>query len=78
MKYELGEKNMTRFVWLRAITYSYLIDESSEDKKVRGKKSGSKKENKNCLEATQVENKINYLEKKNINIDSLNKIMNNS
>ena len=63
MKDELGEKIMTRFVWLRVITYSYLIDESSEDKKVRGTKSGSKKENKNCLEATQVEYKINYLEK---------------
>ena len=28
---------------------------------------------KNCLEGTQPENKINYLEKNNINIDSLKK-----
>ena len=33
MKDELGGKNMTKFVGLRARTYSYLIDEGSEDKK---------------------------------------------
>ena len=32
----------------------------------------------NCLEATQLKNKINYLEKNKINIDSLKKIINNS
>ena len=29
---ELGQKIMTKFVQLRAKTYSYLIDDSSEDK----------------------------------------------
>ena len=33
MKNELGGKMMTKFVGLRAKTYSYLIDDSSEDKK---------------------------------------------
>ena len=32
MKDELGEKIMTKFVRLRAKTYSYLIDDGSEDK----------------------------------------------
>ena len=39
MKDELGGKIMTKFVGLRAKTYSsYLIDESSKDKKAKGKK----------------------------------------
>ena len=33
---------------------------------------------KNCLEATQLDNKMKYLEKNEINIDSLKKIINNS
>ena len=33
---------------------------------------------KNCLEATQLDNKIEYLEKNKINIDSLKKIIKNS
>ena len=32
---------------------------------------------KKCLEATKLENKINYLEKNKISIDSLKKIINN-
>ena len=38
MKDELGEKIMTKFVGLRAKTYSYLIDDGSEDKKAKGTK----------------------------------------
>ena len=69
MKDELGGKIMTRSVGLRAKTYSYLIDDGCEDKKAKGtKKCATKRklrfENyKNCLEASQLENKINYLQK---------------
>ena len=76
MKDELGEKIMTKFLELKAKTYSYLIDDSSKDKKGRGTKTCVAKRNikfenyKSCLEATQFNNKINYLERKEINIDS--------
>ena len=59
---------MIKFIGLRGKTYSYLIDDGSEDKKPKAiKKSVIKKlkfeYSKNCLEATELENKINYLEK---------------
>ena len=38
MKDELGGKIMTEFIGLRAKTYSYLIDNGSEDKKAKGTK----------------------------------------
>ena len=38
MKNELGEKIVTKFVGLRAKTYSYLIDDCSEDKIAKGPK----------------------------------------
>ena len=38
MKDKLGGKIKKKFVGLRAITYSYLIDEGSEDKKGKGTK----------------------------------------
>ena len=38
MKDELGENTMTKLAGLRAKTYSYLIDDSCEDKKAQGKK----------------------------------------
>ena len=38
MKDELGGKTMTEFIWLRAKTYSYLVDDGSEDKKAKGTK----------------------------------------
>ena len=63
---------------LRAKTYGYLIDDASEDKKAKGiKKRVLKKiklENlKNCLEATQLDNKMNYLHKNKINVNSIKK-----
>ena len=60
MKDELGEKIITKFVGLRATTYSYTIDDSSEDKNAKGTKNcvikrKLKSENyKNYLEATQL------------------------
>ena len=68
---------MTKFVGLRAKTYSYLIDVGSKDKKAKGTKKcvikrKLKFENyKGCLEATQLENKMNYLEKNKIDINSI-------
>ena len=72
----LGGKIMTKFFGLRAKTFSYLIGDGIEDKKAKDtKKCGIKRklkfENcKNCLEATQLDNKINYLERNKIDIDS--------
>ena len=69
MNDDLCGKIMTKFVWLRAKTYSYLIDDGSEIKKGKdAKKCVTKRklkfENyKNSLEATQLDNRINYLDK---------------
>ena len=38
MKNELGGKIMTKFVGIRVKTFSYLIDDGSQDKKVKGTK----------------------------------------
>ena len=63
MKDELSEQIMIQFAELRTQTYSYLIDDSSQDKKTKGAKKcvikrKHKFENyKNCSEATQLENK---------------------
>ena len=84
MKDELRGKIMTKFVGLRAKTSSYLIDDGSEDKKAKGTKKcvikrKIKFENyKNCLEATQLENKIKYLEKNKIDIDSIKEFIKNN
>ena len=40
MKDELGEEIITEFVTLRPKTYSYLTDDSKEDKKAKGTKKG--------------------------------------
>ena len=70
MKDELGGKTMRKYVGIRAKTYNYLIDDGSEDKKAKSTKNcvikGKLKfENyKKCLETTQLDNKIQYLEKK--------------
>ena len=82
MKDELGGKIMKEFAALRAKTYSYLTENSGENKNAKVTKEYVIKRKlkfedyKNCLEATQLENKINQLEKNNV--DVLKKIINNS
>ena len=77
MKDELGGKIMTEFVGLRAKTFSYLIDDGSEDNKAEGTKKcvikrKLKFENyKHCLQAAQLQNKIKYLEKNKIDTDNI-------
>ena len=61
---------MTTFVGLRAKTCSYLIDHGSKDEKAKGTKNCvikmefKFKNYKICLETTQLESKINRLQKK--------------
>ena len=56
--------------WVIGQTYSYSKDNSDEDKKAKGttkcliKRKLKFQDYKNCLEALQIENKINHLEKK--------------
>ena len=77
MKDELGGKIMVEFAALRPKTYSCLRDDNDENKKAKGtKKCVVKRKLKfedynHCLEATQLENKINQLEKTKVAIDSL-------
>ena len=58
------------FLALRPKTYSYLIDDGDENKKVKGTKKCAIKRKlkfedyKRCLGATELENKTNQLEKK--------------
>ena len=83
IKGELGRKVMTRLVALRAKTYSYLIDDGSEEKAKGTKKCVMKRkpkfENyKICLEATQPDKKLSHLEKNKTDIDCLKKIIKNS
>ena len=62
---------------LRAKTYSYLINDNSEDKKAKSTKTCVEKRklkfenHKRCLEATQLENIINHLEKRKIDTDNI-------
>ena len=79
IKEELGGKILTKFVGLRAKTYSYLIHDGNENKNAKGsKKCVIKRKHKfesykNYLKAAQLENKINHLEKNEIDVDSLKK-----
>ena len=69
MNDELDRKIITKFAGLTAKTYSYLIDDSSENKKAKCRKKfvikrKLKFENyKKFLEATRFGNKIKYLKK---------------
>ena len=79
MKGELYGKTMTKCVGLRA-KYSYLVDDYSEDKKAKETKLYVIERKlkfgdnfNNCLEATYLENKINYLGMNKIDIKSFEK-----
>ena len=69
MKYELGGKIMKEFIGSQTKTYNYLIDDGRKYKKAKSEKKcvikrKLKFENcENCLEAIQLENKVNHLEK---------------
>ena len=69
MKDILRRKIMTEFLRLRAKTFSYLIDDGTENKKVKGAKKCVIKRKlkfedyKNWLDATQMENEINHLKR---------------
>ena len=75
MKDELGGKTIKDFVRLRAKTYNYLINDYSEDEKVKCtkkcvvKRKLKLKDYKKCLKATQLENQINQLEKNEVNTE---------
>ena len=74
---------MTKFVRLRVKIYSYLINDGSEDKKAKYTKKFAIKEkvkfnySKNCLQATQFGNEINYLKENRIDIHYLKKVIKN-
>ena len=63
---------MAEFSTLEPKTYSFLTDDSNENKKAKGTKNCVIKQKlkfedyKHCLEATQFENKINYPENKKL------------
>ena len=67
MKDELSGQIMKEFVGLKAKTHIYLKDNNDEDKKAKGTKNCIIKRKlkfqdyKNCLEATQIENKIKLM-----------------
>ena len=79
MKDELGGKILKEFLGLRAKTCSYLKDNNDEDKKAKGTKKCVIKrklkfqDNKNCLEAVQIENKVNHSEENKIDVDKKDK-----
>ena len=65
MKDELGGKMKPKFVGLRAKTYSHLIDDGEDKKAKNTKKCAIKRKlkfenDKNCSEATQLENERNH------------------
>ena len=70
MKDELRGQIMKEFVGVTAERYGYLKGSNDEDKKAKSTKKCVIKRKlkfqdyKNCLEAVQIENKINHLQKK--------------
>ena len=70
---------MKEFVGLKVKTFSYLIDDGSGEKKTKDTKKCYIKRKlefedyKNCLKVTQLESKINQLEKSKVNTKSRSK-----
>ena len=77
IKDELDGTIMKEFVGFGRKTYSFSKDNNDEDKKTKDTKKCVTKRKlkfqdyKNCLQAAQIEDKINYLEKYKINVDGL-------
>ena len=77
MKDEIGGQIMKKFVGLRRKTYAYLKDNDDESKKAKGtkrcviKRNRKFKDFKKCLKASQIINKVKYLENEEINVDTL-------
>ena len=75
IKDELDEQIMKELFGLRVKAYSYLKENNDEDKKAKGTKKCVIKrklkfqDNKNCLEAVQIENKVNHSEENKIDVD---------
>ena len=68
---------MKKFIGLEAESYNYLKDNNNEDKEAKGTKKCVIKRKlefqdcRNCLEAAEIKNKLNHLEKSKIDVDSL-------
>ena len=79
IKDELGRRIIKEFVWFRTKTFNYLTGQECKDKKTKSSKKCIIKRKlkfedyKNCLEESQLKNKINHLEKKKIDVDSFRK-----
>ena len=77
-KYKISDWSNER--WIRWIDkpWTNLNDSSDEDKKAKGTKNCvikwklKSKDYKKCWKASQIENKINYLDKKKTDADSAN------
>ena len=84
MKVKCGGKIMKKFFGSRAKTYSQLTDDGSKDKIREGHKKECHKKckfgncKKDCLEATHLENRLNYQDNYKNDIGSVEKVIKNS
>ena len=73
MKVKFGGQIIKKFVGLRAKIYSYVKKQRRRQKKRQKIRELKLKDYNNYLIASQIENIINYLEKKEIDMDCLKK-----